>query len=120
MGYYLSVHSSYGLLCFLPLRCIQKFFNLLKIDPPLLSSGEAASLALCPVLGSPVQERPGHAGRSPAEGHQGKQGPGATLLWGEAERAGTAQPGEEQAQGGCINVCEHLEGGCKEDGARLL
>lgn len=32
---------------------------------------------LAPVLGCPVQERPGHTGKSPTQSHQGDEGPGA-------------------------------------------
>ncbi|KAK4816624.1 hypothetical protein QYF61_019323 [Mycteria americana] len=38
----------------------------------------------------------------------------------ERLRAGTAQPGEEKAQGDLTNVYTYLQGGCKEDGARLF
>lgn len=37
-----------------------------------------------------------------------------------AERAGTAQPTEEQVQGQLTNVYKYLMGGCKEDGAWLV
>jgi len=49
---------------------------------------EAPSGVLCPVLGSPLPERWGATGESPAEGYKGDEGTGASLLWGEAEGAG--------------------------------
>lgn len=39
--------------------------------------------AMCPVSGSPVQERHWHAGVSLAEGHQEGGGSGAHGVWGE-------------------------------------
>jgi len=44
---------------------------------------------------------------------------GASLLWEEADRTGTVQPGEEKAQGDLIHVYKYLQGRCKEDRARL-
>jgi len=50
---------------------------------------------LCPCLGSPVQERWGATGKSPAEGHRNDLGPGVSLFSGKAVRPGTVQPGED-------------------------
>jgi len=54
---------------------------------------------LCPVLGLPVKERHGHTEGSPAKGHEDDSQTGASLKHGEAEIAGTVQPGPEKAQG---------------------
>jgi len=42
------------------------------------------------------------------------------LTYEERLRAGTVQPGEEQALGDLINVCKHLMGNTMEAGARLF
>lgn len=47
----------------------------------------------------------GQTGQSPAQGHEADGGTAASLPSGEAERAGTAQPGAEQAQGiSCLGM----------------
>jgi len=46
--------------------------------PPLLFSGEGTSGVPYPVLSSPVQERQGSPGRTPAKGHKDDKEPGAS------------------------------------------
>jgi len=60
----------------------QRYFQQVKEgDPgPLLSTGGATPGVLCPVLGSSVQERHGHAGHSQMKCHKDDQGTGASLL----------------------------------------
>jgi len=55
---------------------------------PLLCPGEAPSGVVCPLLGSPLQERWGATAESPAEGYEDGEGTGASLLRGKAEGAG--------------------------------
>ena len=65
---------------------------------PLHCPSEASSGVLCPVPGSPVQERCRATGGSPVEGYKDGEGTGTSLLWGEAEGAGLVQPEEEKAE----------------------
>lgn len=50
-------------------------------------------------LGPTVQERHGPVRASPEEGHENSQWGGTSLHWGQAERVGIVQPGEEKALG---------------------
>jgi len=52
-----------------------------------------------PVLGFPVQGWHRHAGVGPVKSLGGNLGAGASVIWGDAERAEDDQPGEEKAQG---------------------
>ena len=72
--------------------------------PPPLCPSKAPSGVLCPVLGSPLQERWGANGKSPAEGYEDGEGTAASLLWGKAEGAWLVQPEEEEAARG-PNIC---------------
>jgi len=53
---------------------------------PFCFWGAATPEVLCSPLGLLGQERPGHAGESPAKGHDVAEGTRALLLRGEAER----------------------------------
>lgn len=65
----------------------------------------------------PAQDRDGHNGGSPAKGRQDSYETGVSLLGGKAERAATAQPGEEKAlQGDLSHQCMQASA----DGAMLF
>lgn len=51
----------------------------------LSTSDTPRSGMLCPVLGSPVQERQGLCGASPAKGYRDDEGTGASVIQGEIE-----------------------------------
>lgn len=45
-------------------------------------------------MASLLQEGPGHIGANTVKGYEGDKGPGASVLWGEADSAGFVQPRE--------------------------
>ena len=57
---------------------------------------------------------------SPAQGHKDHLRTGASLLRGEAEGAGTVQPGEEKAKRDLIHLVKHLMGENEEGSQALL
>lgn len=59
-------------------------------------SGEATHAVLCPLLGSPVEERCEHTENSPKKDHKHDQRTGASLLGGKTEGTGTSHFGEEK------------------------
>ena len=63
--------------------------------------------------------RHGLTGESPAKGHKDDEGTRAPLQWGEVEKGGTIQPGEEKAHQ-LINWYNYFQGGFKEDKARIF
>jgi len=60
---------------------------------------EASPGVLHPDVESLVQERHGPVGVHPDKGRKKDPRDGTPLLQGQAERAGTVQPGEEKARG---------------------
>ena len=73
-------------------------------DPaPLLSTGET-QLGCWVQCWAPQHKRDMGLLESPAKAHKDDEGTGASFVWGKAEGAGTAQPGEEKAQGDLIHL----------------
>ncbi|KAK4809428.1 hypothetical protein QYF61_009703, partial [Mycteria americana] len=74
----------------------------------------------CVQFWAPQHKRDMDILESPSKGREDDEGTGAPVLCGKAERAATAQPGEEKARGDLINVYQYPKGGCKEDRDRLF
>lgn len=67
---------------------------MLSVDPStLVSTAEAASGMLHPVLGSSAGGRCGRTRETPAKDHEDDEGSGASL-GGKAETPGTVKPGQ--------------------------
>lgn len=68
-----------------------------------------------PVLSSPVQERQGCNGKSPAKGRKDDEGIRAPFTWGKVMRIGMVQHGKEKAREDLVNMHRVLTGA--NDGA---
>lgn len=79
---------------------------------PLYSALVRPQLERCVQLWATLYERRRYTGECPTKGHKDDERIGASLLWWEAERAGTIQPGGEEAPGDLIN--KYLKGGCEK------
>lgn len=75
------------------------------------SIGETTPGVLCPVLGSPSKREIWIYWSESNIGLQKCWSTAAPLLWGEAEKAVTAQPGETEAQGGSHPSCPQIPEG---------
>lgn len=71
----------------------------------LLWAGDTTAGALCPILGSPVQEKQGIAGDGPAGGYENGTGSG-----GKGEGSGSIQAGEEKTETG-LYQCSQISSG---------
>lgn len=89
-------------------------------DPATLLTAGERQLGCWAQCWAPQYRRESGLLESPAQSHKGDEGPGASFIWSEAERAGAAWPGEEKVQGSLTHVDKHLMGGSKEDGTTLL
>ena len=84
-------------------------------DPALLLSTGEATPAVCVQFWAPQHKRDMEL-LERVQQRATKMMKGPEHLTG----AGNVQPGEEKAQGDLISVYKYLQGGCKEDRARLF